>query len=126
MQSRGLDLLMLRIHSFLQNLICQCALAEPGAMEAVVTLMQEKIQGEFSEAIDNLIQSIISFHAPLSHGSEVAWALWAAVWFDRSIPSRVARRLKGNRDPVVAILSLYAKEQGLIRRDVSFAEWFAI
>jgi hypothetical protein len=110
----------------LQNLICQCALAEPGAMEPVVTLMQEKVEGQFSDALDRLIASIISFHAPLSHGSEVAWALWAALWFEQSIPSSVAKSLKGNRDPVVAVLSLHAKERGLIKKDVSFADWFTI
>lgn len=107
----------------LQNLICQCALAEPGAMESVVTLLQEKVEGAFTEAIDKLIASTIAFHAPLSHGSEVAWALWASVWFGIPIPSSVAKSLRGNRDPVVAVLSLHAKERGLIKKDVSFADW---
>ena len=40
--------------------------------------------------------------------------------------AKVAKNLKVNRDPVVAVLSLYAKEQGLIKRDVSFAQWFAM
>lgn len=107
----------------LQNLICQCALAEPGAMEPAVTLLQEKIQGGLTEAIDKLIASIIALNAPLSHGSELAWALWAAVWFRRPISSTVARSLRRNRDPVVAVLALHAKELGLIKKDVSFADW---
>ncbi len=107
----------------LQNLICQCALAEPGAMESVVTLLQKKVEGAFTGAINKLIASIIAFHAPLTHGSELAWALWAAVWFKIPIPSKVAKSLRSNRDPVVAVLTLHAKELGLIKKDVSFADW---
>lgn len=107
----------------LQNLICQCALAEPGATEPVVTLLQENSDRDMTEAIDGLISSTISYHAPLSHGSEVAWALWAAVWFKRPIPTEAASKLLLNRDPSVAVLALHAKELGLIKRNVSFQSW---
>jgi hypothetical protein len=107
----------------LQNLICQCALAEPGAMESVVTLLQEKMAGDLTDAIDKLIASTIAYHAPLSHGSELAWSLWALIWFKRAIPARIARRLQGNRDPAVIVLSLHAKELGLIPKSVSLVDW---
>jgi hypothetical protein len=109
--------------NLLQNLICQCALSEPGATEPVVTLLQENIESELSEAIDGLINSTISYHSPLSHGSEAAWALWAAVWFKRKISNEAAKELLLNRDPVVAILALHAKELGLISKSVSFQSW---
>jgi hypothetical protein len=109
--------------ALLQNLICQCALAEPGAMEPVVTLLQEKMADDLTDAIDKLIASTISYHAPLSHGSEVAWALWAAIWFQRAIPARIARRLQGNRDPAVMVLALHAKELGLVPKNVSLLDW---
>jgi hypothetical protein len=106
----------------LQSLICQCALAEPGAMEHVVGLLQENSNSGLTEAIDGLIQSTISYHAPLSHGSEVAWALWAAIWFKRSIPTKVARALS-NGDSAVAILAMHARELGLIKKSVGLTEW---
>lgn len=112
--------------ALLQNLICQCALAEPGAMESVVTLLQEKMPGDLTDAIDKLITSTIVYHAPLSHGSEVAWALWASIWFERAIPARIAKRLQGNRDPAVMVLSLHAKELGFIPKSVSLVDWSAL
>ncbi len=107
----------------LQNIVCQCALSEPGAMESVVTLLQANSELPLTDAIDKLISNTIDHHAPLSHGSEVAWALWASVWFKRSIPETVARKLEGNRDPVVAVLTLHAKELNLIDGDFSVASW---
>lgn len=107
----------------LQDLVCQCALAEPGAMEPVVTLLQEHGDKDFTEALDKLIASTIDYHAPLSHGSEVLWALWASIWFKRNIPSGVARKLERNQDAAVAVLVLHAKEMGLIGNDVSFSDW---
>jgi len=109
----------------LQDLVCQCALAEPGAMEPVVTLLQEHGDNDFTDALDKLIAGTIDYHAPISHGSEVAWALWASIWFKRNIPSGVARKLVQNRDAAVAVLSLHAKEMGLIGNDVSFSDWIA-
>ena len=107
----------------LQDLVCQCALAEPGAMEPVVTLLQEHGDNDFTDALDKLIASTIDYHAPLSHGSEVAWALWASIWFKRNIPSGVARKLVRNQDAAIAVLILHAKEMGLIGNDVSFSDW---
>jgi hypothetical protein len=109
--------------ALLQNLICQCALAEPGAMEHVVALLQENSDSGLTEAIDGLIHSTISYHAPLSHGSEVAWALWAAIWFKRSIPTPVANKLVSNRDSAVGILALHARELGLIKKSVALHNW---
>ncbi len=107
----------------LQDLVCQCALAEAGAMEQVVTLLQEKTETTSTDALDKLIASTIDYHAPLSHGSELAWALWASIWFRRTIPDAVAQKLEGNRDSAVAVLTLHAKELGLISGGVSFGDW---
>ena len=96
---------------------------EPGAMEHVVALLQENSDSGLTEAIDGLIHSTISYHAPLSHGSEVAWALWAAIWFERSIPTPVANKLVSNRDSAVGILALHARELGLIKKSVALHDW---
>jgi hypothetical protein len=107
----------------LTNILCQCALVEPGAIEPVVTLLQEN-RNEGSEcAIDTVIRAILEHHTPLSYGSELVWALWAAIWFNRKIPSELAKNLDGNTDPAVALLALYAREKGLIRRNLRYTRW---
>lgn len=107
----------------LQDLVCQCALAEPGAMQPVVTLLNANSDRLLPDPLDKLIANTIEYHAPLSHGSELAWALWASIWFKRPIPEAVARKLERNRDAAVAVLTLYAKEKGFISHDVSFSGW---
>jgi hypothetical protein len=107
----------------LQDLVCQCALAEPGAMQQVVTLLYENPDRLLPDPLDKLISNTIEYHAPLAHGSELAWALWASIWFKRPIPEAVAKKLERNPDAAVAVLTLYAKELGLISHDVSFSNW---
>src|SRR5262249_48950299 len=110
----------------LTDLLCQCALTEPGAIEPVVTLLQENTKTGSAPAIDAVIQTVLTHHTALSHGSELAWALWAAIWFRRKIPGELAKSLDGNTDPAVALLTLYARQKGMIRRNLAFPQWTAM
>lgn len=107
------------------DLLCQCALAEPGAMEGVVTILQEKGSGSAS-ALDDVIRAVLEHQTALSHGSEVAWALWAAIWFKRKVSTNLAKRLDGNPDPAIALLTLCARSRGLIKSNVAFPQWTAM
>jgi len=107
----------------LRDLLSQCALAEPGAIEAFVTLLEEADDAPTQAAIDGVIQTILEHQADLSHGSELAWSIWTAIWFERPIPTALAKRVDGNPDPALAILALCARDKGLIRRNVQFPKW---
>jgi hypothetical protein len=107
----------------LQNLISQCALAEHGAMEALVTHYFLNSDDAHGPALDRVIANILEEDSVLALGTEVSWALWTAIWFQRRIASKLAKRLDGNPDPVVAVLALYAKSLGLIKKSVSFPIW---
>lgn len=107
----------------LQNLISQCALAEHGAMEALVTHYYLNSDDAHGPALDRVIANILEEDSVLALGTEVSWALWTAIWFKRRIPSKLAKKLDGNPDPVVAILALFAKSLNLIRKSVSFPIW---
>jgi hypothetical protein len=109
--------------SLLRDILCQCALAEPGTLEPVVTLLQENSGRGFSPAIDPVMRTALEHNVDLAHGSELAWALWTAIWFRLKVPTLLAKRLDGNPDPAVAVLALYARERGLIRRSVKFPRW---
>ncbi len=114
---------IIRDWDLLQDLICQCALAEHGAMEALVTHFEMNADEESGPALDRVISSILEEDSVLALGTEVAWALWAAIWFERSISTKLARRLDGNPDPVIAVLALHAKSLGLIKKSVTFPIW---
>lgn len=106
-----------------QYLLCQCVLAEPGAMEPAITQLHENRERGITESLDGVISATLDHHGPLSHGSEVAWALWAAIWFERPIDAVTAAKLDGSPDPGVALLTLDAKDRGLIKKAVKFPGW---
>lgn len=110
----------------LQDLVSQCAVVEHGAMEALVTHFEKNRDRGISDALDHVIADILNQGASLTHGSELAWALWAAIWFRRPIPTRVAKKLDGNPDSVVALLALHAKSLGLIKKGVTFPLWSSL
>lgn len=110
----------------LQDLLCQCAFVEHGAMDALVTHFEKNKDRGLSDALDNAIASILAQGAPLTHGTELAWALWAAIWFKRPIPAKLAKKLDGNPDAIIAVLALHAKELGLIKKSVTFPIWASL
>jgi hypothetical protein len=50
----------------LTDLLCQCALTEPGAIEQVVTLLQENTNKGSAPAIDSVIQTVLTHHTDRS------------------------------------------------------------
>ena len=66
---------------------------------------------------------VLDQHTALSHGSELAWALWSAIWFAREIAGPLVERLDGMSDPAVALLALHANSKRLVRPAVGFPKW---
>mgnify|MGYP001578742291 CR=1 FL=1 len=74
----GVDILSSN-YSLFENLLLQCIMAEAGAIS--FTLNQILLHRDLGCTIDRehigqAFNEIILQHAPLGHGSEVAWALW--------------------------------------------------
>lgn len=106
----------------LRNLLLQCALVEPGCIPAVVTELEANRGlglGEFQQVVATILQQ----NGPLAHGSELVWALWAAIWFQVPVDGGIAAQLDGNEDPFVALLALYARTQGIIPGHLHFPRW---
>ena len=100
-----------------EDFLLHCAMNEPGSLEAVLQqLVRYRAAGftisvsEIAEALNVLIQR----HAPLGHGSEVAWALWAAIVLDCPLQAATALAAASMSDSVVALLLLHAHAKGLI------------
>ena len=68
---------------------------------------------------------MIRVHSGLDHGSEVAWALWTCVRLGISISDPAAQALGGNRDGVVRVLALLARDKQVLRQAGPFAQWEA-
>jgi len=56
-------------------------------------------------------------------GNEVAWALWAAIYWNLHIGKKAAVALSNMTDPVVAVIALDAHQRGLIPNDLDTTRW---
>jgi hypothetical protein len=62
-------------------------------------------------ALALVLESAIARHAPLGHGSEVAWSLWAAIQFEVGLSVETAKLVSDMEDDVVALLALDAESR---------------
>jgi hypothetical protein len=108
-----------------ENLLLQCATAEPGCLQFVVSeLYKYSGTGSLNLAkIGEVFQDIIALHAPLEHGSEVAWALWGSKMLKLAIRDPIADIIGAMRDNFVALVALDLQHSGLISAATGFAEW---
>jgi len=98
-----------------QGLLFSVAAADPGTLPALTVLLDRHVAGggrvNQSEA-RRVLDAIILRHAPLAHGSEVAWSLWAAIQFDVDLTAAAAEAISQMDDDVVALLALHANDRG--------------
>jgi len=111
---------------FYQDILLQCAVIEPGTLDTVVgELLKYRIAGMQIDRlkIHDALESIILHHAPLEHGSEIAWAVWCCILFNINIGQEATKALTQVEDPIVALLTLFAKSKGLLHATASFTKW---
>ena len=108
-----------------QNLLLQCAIAEPASLPTVLGQMSRHAEHGVSETLAQVLEDIIVTHAPLGHGSEVGWALWAAIWFKQPLSREVGEAIGGMDDPVVGLIALHARDWLLLDLGTAPEEWAA-
>jgi hypothetical protein len=97
-----------------QSLLSQCCLIEPGSLKFVVEqLARYDSTYDIEKSIfEECFNDLIIFHAPLGHGSEVAWSVWATILLELPIHTEAANAVSVMEDPVVAVLALDAQSKG--------------
>lgn len=108
-----------------QNLLAQCSLIEPGVLKFVINQLARYFQ---SYQIDKTIyeecfNQLIYIHAPLGHGSEVAWAIFSLILLSLPIHSKVLDMVSAMEDPIVATLALDAQNKKLTPHDYTFSHF---
>ena len=112
----------------IQDLLLQCAMVEPSALAAVVDHLHFYKEKGFPlnvPKVGEVFNALLSSHAPLGHGSEVAWTLWGCLLFRIQIRSAAASAVAEMEDPFAALLLLHAQDSGLIRSKRHFQNWRA-
>ena len=109
-----------------QDFLLQCSMVEPGALPAVVDHLHHYVdQGMPINApkVEEVFNLILSSHAPLRHGSEVAWALWGSLLFGLRIDDVAASAVAGMEDAFAALLLLHAQDSGLTYANLPLRGW---
>ena len=98
-----------------QALLLSVAAADPGTLPVLVVLLDRHVNAGRQinrTAVRHVLEAIIERHAPLGHGSEVAWALWTAIQFGVDLSAQAAASVSATEDDAVALLALDARSQG--------------
>ena len=109
-----------------QNLLFQCAHAEPGTLPHVTSeLVRYRAVGADvdQDRVADLVSQIIARHLSLGHGSEVVWALWLAIKLGVTLQQDVTTALPKTSDSLVPLLALYANEKGLLTGVLDVSVW---
>lgn len=72
------------------------------------------------------MRALIARHAPLRNGSEVAWALWAAILLDVSLSATAADAVSSMGDDFAALLALDADSRGRFQGPLDKTSWEAL
>ncbi len=100
-----------------ESLVLDAVTAEPSALPTglgVLSTVSTKGGHKISKrALADVVEAVILRHAPLAHGSEVAWSLFASLSFDIQLSADVAAVVAKMDDDVVALLALDANTRGL-------------
>jgi hypothetical protein len=110
-----------------QQLLWQCITADPGCLRFVVdVLLGNKITSSYTIDLSlgsTAINSLIESSAPVGHGSEVVWSIWAAMLLNLPIEPRSQDLIAAMDDAIVAVAAMVAKEQATLPPTFDSALW---
>lgn len=77
------------------------------------------------DLLDEVMNLQLRLHASAGHGSEVSWALWTLIAFNRQIQAEGASAISGMEDSAIALLALDANSRGLIPTGLDTSNWIS-
>lgn len=111
-----------------EHLLAQCANVEPSSLPHVVRVWAARRVAGGSLNVDLIRETLertIVRHAPLGHGSELSWAVWAAIALDIKLGTAATSALGKSTDDIVALLALDAAQRGLAQ-GLDVSGWSAV
>lgn len=115
------------IHSsnweLIEKLMLQSIMSEPGAISLAlnqVVRYRDQIYPIDRDRISEVFNDTACQHAPLGHGSEVAWALWGLLVLRIQVSENSFRAASAMNDSIVALLLLDANRKGLVQQGGDF------
>lgn len=115
--------------SLYESLLLQWAIAEPGVLPVSIDFIryhQSKSAPVNIDRIKETLQHIINVHAPMGHTSELAWSAWGMILFKIPFDNEIVKVLADVESPIIALLCLDARNQGLIDKTLDFKKWASL
>jgi hypothetical protein len=106
--------------------LLQLLVAEPSCASHVAGTLGTLSDGGYQiskAALASAVERVTQRHAPMGHGSEVAWALWMCLAHKVALTQRTAASVSLMDDSVVALLALHAKTHSLIDGNLNTSRW---
>ena len=97
------------VKPLVHSLLLQSAVTDSGTLMAALEIFYRDLQGGFSldtKQLSRSLNAITVRHAPLGHGSEVAWSILAAAVFNARLSQVSADAIAAMSDDVVALTAL--------------------
>ena len=112
--------------NLLQSFLFQVLVAEPSCARHVVEhFAVQKLNGLSVDvsAFEAATETIAIRHAPMGHGSEIAWILWASIAQNIALTNSTAAAVCKMDDNLVALLALHARASGLTPNTLDVTSW---
>jgi hypothetical protein len=111
-----------------QQLLWQCVSLDPGcirfAIDVIINIASKDATLEMDKDIAQIaINSLIIASAPIGHGNEIVWSIWAALLFDVQLSDDAKNAIEDMDDPFVAIIAMIADTHGIFSGGVTSSRW---
>lgn len=113
--------------SLVQTLLWQSVALDPGCLRFVIdVLLLHKHRVSYvpdGEIASLAIESLIINSAPVGHGSEILWSIWAAMQLGITLSQDAQQAIAGMDDAFVAVAAMVAKRRNVFVGDFSSPIW---
>ncbi len=102
---------------YYEQVLLQCSLVEPASLRYVIPELVRLAANGFgldATRLEEVLNATVIRHAPLGHGSEVAWAITGLMHANRPLSPDALDAASRMGDPVVALCVLDAWHRGLV------------
>lgn len=89
-----------------ESLLYKTALLDPSCLDQVCQLLSHRAFTPTKSTLEELIESIVSHHAPLNHHHEVAWSLWFCKKYSLTIGKDYVIKIFDMHNPVCTLVLL--------------------
>ena len=109
-----------------QDFLFQCLMVEPGTFLKVLERLMDAHDNGYP-INRNQIDEVMNFHfiydSSTGRASEVAWSLWALIFWDVPLSQQAANSVSHMEDSIVALLALDAERRGLVPSGLDTTLW---